>query len=238
MELTRFTPKRFTDSELFTVELGGKKYIVKSYLGDDAELRAKLEYAKLKHWRSHSFRVPSVIEGQKVPLETPNLLIEFVVGVNLSDALKDRSVAYEVKRSQLEQVYAENAKRHSLSLENDDNLLIHTDPNTDNIILTDQSYVTIDFEHPSKNKPILKAIAHEVATFSRRVLTDLGREHIEDILSLVGQSYAANPEILEKVRQLTLGRNLQFYHRYKDQKKKAKTPGLVTRYDIADGIRV
>jgi tRNA A-37 threonylcarbamoyl transferase component Bud32 len=237
MTLIPFTPKRFTDSELFTTELDGKKYLVKSYLGDDAELRRELERAKLKHWRACSFRVPDLIDGQEVSLSVPYLLIEFISGVNLSDALKDLSVSYEVKRGQLEQVYFENAKRHSLALENNDKLLVHTDPNTDNILLMDHTYVTIDFEHPSKDRLILEAIAHEVATFSRRALTDLGREHLEDIVGVVSQCYADKPEILEKVCQLTLGRNFQSYHRYKDGKKKAKKPGLVTRYDIADSVR-
>ena len=237
MELIPFTPKRFTDSELFTTDLDGKKYLVKSYLCDDAELRRELERAKLRHWRACSFRVPNFLEDQEVALESPHLLIEFISGVNLSDALKDSSIAYEVKRGQLEQVYLENAKRHSIALGNNDKLLVHTDPNTDNILLMDHTYVTIDFEHPSKDRSILEAIAHEVATFSRRALTDLGREHLEDIVGIVNQCYTDKPDVLEKVCQLTLGRNFQFYHRFKDGKKKAKKPDLVTRYDVADSIR-
>ena len=237
MTLVPFTPKRFTGSELFTTELEGKKYIVKSYLGVDAAERCELERSRLNHWKNHFFRVPDFLDGQQVALDAPHLLIDFIPGVNLSDVLKDEMFSYEVKRGQLEQVYLENVKRHISAIENNDQMLVHTDPNTDNILLVDDFYVTIDFEHPSKERPILEAIAHEVATFTRRTLTDLGREHISDVVELICHCYTKKPEILEKVCQLTLGRNFQFYHRYKDNQKKVKKLGLVTRYDVADALR-
>lgn len=237
MTLTPFTPKRFTDSELFTTEINGTKFVVKSYLGDDALLRRSLELRKLNYWKDSGFNVPNYSEQSIESLTIPHLLIEFISGVNLSDYLRDPCLEYTEKRSRLEQVYSDNARRHRIVLYQNDSMLVHTDPNTDNVLLLDDGHVTIDFEHPTKDKLALVAVAQELANFTRRALTDLGFEHVQDVVSMVKHCYQDQKTILNEVCEMTLGRNFQFYHRYKDNQKRAKKPGVVTRYDVADALR-
>ena len=237
MKLTPFRPKRFTDSELFTTEINHTRFVVKCYLGDDAVSRRNLELKKLKRWKDYGFNVPNYSEESIDSLTTPHLLIEFVSGINLSDYLRDPYSDYTEKRSRLEKIYLENARRHRIVLDQNESMLIHTDPNTDNVLLLDDGHVTIDFEHPTKDKLAIVAVTQELANFSRRALTDLGREHVEDVASMVMHHYQCQKTILDGVCDMTLSRNFQFYHRYKDYQKKAKDPYVVTRYDFADALR-
>ncbi len=243
MSLISFTPRRFTDSHLFLKEMNGKKLLIKTYINDDRDSRRELESRKNLHWSAYGFNVPQLIDIELTGLELgeiadPYLVMEFIHGVNLSDYLKNGQVSVETKLGPLSEIFELNYRRHLLALANDDSLLIHTDPNTDNIILGDGRIFFIDFEHISKPLDITTAVAKEVATFARRVIKNLGARYTSEVITLLLDAYQYNGAIMDKVEELTFGRSFQLLHRFKDHVKKRKDPELVSRYDVAETIKL
>ena len=236
MLITPFHPKRFTESELFIAKLDDKSFLLKTYIGNHAILRQEMEQTKLAHWRYHQFPVPNTFQIDIPPVKQPYLLMEYIDGQALSEYLKQSSITDDEKLSLLTQIFRCNAKRHQLALDLSDLHLIHTDPNTDNILIKDHEFFYIDFEHRVKEKTIVVAIAQEIATFCRRICTDFGREQIDTIIRLMLAEYN-NQEIIQKVISLTTERPFQIIHRTKDQRKKQKNPAIITRYDIVDAIK-
>jgi tRNA A-37 threonylcarbamoyl transferase component Bud32 len=243
MSLISFTPRRFTDSSLFLKEINGQKLLIKTYLNDDSDSRRKLESQKNLHWSACGFNVPKLVDIDPIDIELgeisdPYLVMEFIHGVNLSDYLQDRQVSPETKLKTLSEIFEINHTRHLLALANEDDLLIHTDPNTDNIILSDGRIFFIDFEHISKPLDITTAVAREVATFARRAIKNLGVGHTGEVITLLLVAYQYNGAIMDKVEELTFGRSFQLLHRFKDHVKKRKDPELVSRYDVAETIKL
>jgi tRNA A-37 threonylcarbamoyl transferase component Bud32 len=235
IELTDFTPARFTDSRLYTAEINGRKWLVKVYANEQQGLRRELERRKLLHWRERGFSVPEVLDIE-LDLPQPYLAMEYIDGMGLSDYLKDDAVGWMDKKNTLGDIFRNNWLRHARALRDHDALLLHTDPNTDNILLTRQGFCFIDFEHPGSIDDLETAIASEVATFARRALSDVGRQHTEETIALLLQAYCHDERIFNRIESLTLGRLFQWLHRLKDRQKKRKHPHLATRYDVADGV--
>jgi len=236
MELTPFTPSRFTESMLYTFQQDGAGYFVKVYLGENAGLRRDLELSKLNQWSCQNFPVPKV-NGTNIPRITdPYLIMEFIQGISLSYYLKDESFKFDIKINLLKKIFLSNYKRHQSAIKNNDKLLVHSDPNTDNIIVSGEEFHFIDFEHPGKKRHVLDACANEAASFCRRVVRDLGRSYLINIMTLFYNIYATENELLTRVEALTYNRSFHLVHRIKDRLKKAKNSELVTRYDVADAL--
>ena len=236
IELTEFAPSRFTDSRLYIAEIDGRKWLVKIYANEQQQLRRDLERSKLLHWRERAFPVPQLLDVSLDDIAQPYLVMEYVDGAGLGDYLRKAGIAWSDKKNVLSSILHRNAERHALARHERDALLIHTDPNTDNIILSGQGYFYIDFEHPGSIENLETAMAAEVATFVRRVLNDVGAEFIEEVVSLLLQAYDHDVALFTRIESLTLARPFQLLHRLKDKQKKRKNPDLVTRYDVADAV--
>lgn len=238
MSLNPFTPERFTDSTLFLKEVDGQKLLIKMFINEHKESRRELEFQKNLHWSASGFCVPKVIDIEFDEIAEPYIVMEYIDGMNLSDYLKNPKFLLAEKLKTLSELFKINYKRHRLALEHDDALLIHTDPNTDNIIISPDGLVFIDFEHFSRTLDIATAIAKEVATFARRAARDLGGSYTKDAVEILLSAYNHDALIFDRVEELTFGRSFQLLHRLKNKLKKLSNTKLVTRYDIAEAIRL
>lgn len=237
MSLSPFSPQRFTDSQLYLKELNGNKLLVKAYLNQDKFARRDMEVSKNQHWRNCGFDVPEILNVQCDEIVEPHVVMRFLPGMRLSEYLKDKGIALQEKLNILESIFIENYRRHGRALTHNDMLLLHSDPNTDNIILNQGVIWFIDFEHISNTQDVLTGVGKEVATFARRVIKDLGVEHTDVVVHTLLQAYQFNNVIMNKVEELTLARPFQIIHRLKHALRKKAQARLVTRYDIADAVR-
>ncbi len=238
MSLDSFTPVRFTDSTLFLKEIDGQKLLIKTFINEQKEARRELELEKNLHWSASGFRVPGIIDIEFREITEPYVVMEFIDGINLSDYLKNPEVLLAAKLEVLGGIFKINYRRHLIALGNNDLLLIHTDPNTDNIIIRSNQFFFIDFEHFPRSLEISAAVAKEVATFARRVVRDLGIAAMQNVVEIMLVAYNNDALILDKVEELTLGRSFQWLHRLKNNLKKRMNAKLVTRYDIIETIRL
>ncbi|HZV62051.1 MAG TPA: hypothetical protein VFF75_06505 [Methylophilaceae bacterium] len=237
MRLSSFNPQRFTDSQLYLKEVDGSKLLIKAYLNKETFARRDMEIARNSRWASCGFKVPEILGMQCEEIADPHVVMRYLQGARLSEYLKDKEVDTPVKLKTLTSIFLKNYSRHDMALATQDELLLHTDPNTDNIILDGEEVWFIDFEHISKPQDLLTGIGKEVATFSRRVIQDMGIEHAEKVIYVLLQAYQFNTAMMDKLEELTLKRPFQFIHRLKNAMKKKANPELVTRYDVAETLR-
>ena len=237
MNLTPITPDRFTDSRLSLHETADRKLLVKVFLNADKKARRDLEAAKLTRWRAAGFRVPQLAEMPVPGEREPYLVMEFVPGDTLKHFLRDTAIELDRRLATLADLFAVNYRRHLQARVQNDLLLVHTDPNTDNVILNADGFCFIDFEHSTRLSDVGTAIANEVATFARRIIRDLGVEHSRSVMVRLLAAYHHDREIFDRVEALTFGRPWQWLHRIKDQVVRWKNTGTVTRYHVADLIR-
>ena len=237
MNLKQITPGRFTNSRLLTHEASSRKLLIKVFLGKDRDQRKTMEARKLIHWKAAGFCVPELVDFQFSEVMDPYLVMEFVAGETLKNFLTSETTTLERRLDLLSDLFSLNYRRHVLARAQGDLLLIHTDPNTDNILVSRADFYFIDFEHASKITDIASAIANEVGMFVRRVIRDLGMEHRLIVIERLLTAYHYDAEIFDKVEELTLGRPYQTLHRIKDRLKRLKNSRSVTRYDVVDSIR-
>src|SRR6185503_9639723 len=149
MNLKQITPDRFTNSRLFLHEAPGRKLLIKVFLGENREQRKELEARKMSHWKDAGFCVPGLIDLQLPDVLEPYLAMEFIPGDTLKDFLTG-TTALEQRLGVLSDIFRLNYKRHMLVRSHQDLLLVHTDPNTDNLIVSGSDCYFIDFEHASR----------------------------------------------------------------------------------------
>jgi tRNA A-37 threonylcarbamoyl transferase component Bud32 len=238
MNLRQITPDRFTNSRLLLHEAPGRKLLIKAFLGDNKEHRRELEGKKLTHWKAAGFSVPQLFDLQFPEVTEPYLVMEFIAGDTLKDFLRNAATALDLRLATLADLFRLNYRRHMLVRSHHDLLLVHTDPNTDNIIVSNGDFYFIDFEHSSKKTDSTSATANEVGTFARRVIRDLGVEHSRSVVERLLVAYHYDGEIFDKVEDLTFGRPFQLLHRIKDRLRRLKNSRSVTRYDVADIVRL
>jgi len=238
MSLSPFIPGRFTDSTLFLKEIDGKKLLIKMFVNEQKEDRREMELRKNLHWSAAGFRVPRIVDIKFNEIIEPYVVMEYVEGSNLSDYLKNPEIPLVEKLKVLRELFETNYRRHMLAREREDTLLIHTDPNTDNIIISPSGLVFIDFEHLSKALDIPAAIAKEVARFTRRVIKDMGASYTKDAVEILLLAYNYDVSVFDAVEERALGQPFQPLHRLKNKLKKFKNPELVTHHDIAQAIKL
>lgn len=196
-----------------------------------------MEVQKNLHWSTSGFCVPRIMDIEFNEIVEPYVVMEYINGTNLSDYLKDPEISSAAKLETLSELLRINYRRHMLAREHDDALLIHTDPNTDNIIISSSGLVFIDFEHLSKALDISRAIAKEVARFIRRVIKDLGVNYTNDVIGILLAAYNDDISVFDRVEERTLGQPFQLFRRFKNKLKKLRNPKLVTHHDIAEAIK-
>lgn len=224
---------RNSDSRLSLVDLHGKRWLLKVYLNDFKKERCALEQTKLRHWRHAGFAVPLLFDECMEGETEPHLLIEFIEGQNLREVLRNRELPVRNKMDILRAIFVENAARHRMAKAANDRLLVHTDPNTDNILVGIGTHTYIDFEHDSQHGDITEMIGNEIAVFVRRAANDLGKVHLRELCALAFDAYREQPTLLAAAEGMTLGRHWHWAHALKDRLKRLWAPDKVTKYEVA-----
>ncbi len=237
MNLKQITPDRSTNSRLLVHEAAGGKLLIKVFLGDNKEQRKELEAKKLTCWKAEGFCVPHLIDLQIPEVTEPHIVMEFISGDTLKDFLKVEAKEPDRRLTALANLFRLNYRRHMLARSRQNMLLIHTDPNTDNIIVSGSDFYFIDFEHSSKITDIASAVANEVGTLARRIIRDLGTERTRSVIESLLVAYHCDREIFDKIEHMTFGRPFQPLHRIKDHLRRLMNSRSVTRYDVADSIK-
>jgi len=236
MKLLPFNTFPKTTNKLYTHVDGTIKYMLKSYCGPDRFARYRREKLSLEHWNKAGFNVPQVYDKKIDSIQEPYLVISFVEGTLLRQYLSANSHTYQDKLKTLTKLFEQISHRHDFAIQTNDRYLIHYDPSTGNIICTEKSFYFIDFETPAKKrKTVLELAAVEVATTCKWIVRDLGIEFLEEVMKLLVDSYKNHRFLLRLIVKRTTGRPFQFYHRWRDRRRKTANPKKeVTKYDIAD----
>lgn len=236
MELVPLTTFRKTSNQLYTLVYNKEKFLVKCYQGSSACAHRKQEQAALRYWKEAGYNVPDVFDVPVPELEHPCLVMTCVEGPSLREYLSTNTCVTEEKLQTLARLFREISERHKLAIKDNNRNLVHYDPSSGNIICSGKKFYYVDFESTPKYKSVIEAAASELSTLCRWIVRDLGIEFLEEILKLAVTSYADQEPLLKVLVKRTSGRPFQFYHRWKNKRRKLASPGEVTKYDIADGL--
>ena len=235
MKLTELQTFRKTSNVLYLLEVDEKQFLVKRYRDCDSQRRRDTEASAMAYWKSKGFLVPDLAPMSLPKIEGVYLVMSFIDGLSLREYLSQSDVEVSEKMGKLSEVFRQVYTRHKRAVENNDRQLIHYDPSTGNILIAKQDLFTIDFEAPVRNLSVQEAAAIELATLCRWITRDLGLECVRDILLRLVEAYDC-PMVLHMIVKRTAGRSFQFYHRWRDRKRKSVYPQEVTKYDIADTL--
>lgn len=237
MRLSPLNTYSKTSNKLYTLLNGHQKLVVKCYRGPRAYDHSKQERFILTHWRKAGFLVPRVYTMLIPELQEPYLVISYIPGVSLHQFLLSPSITLDQKLLTLERFFANMCSRHEQAIKNKDGNLVHYDPSSGNVILAENGFCYIDFEAPPKRRSVFSAASVEVGTICRRIVDDLGIEHVREVLQIVVSAYVNQRPLLRRTISRTTGRLFQFCHRWQDRKGKLADPQRVTKYDIAEALR-
>jgi len=236
MELFPLTTFRKTSNQLHTLVYNKEKLLVKCYQSSSACAHRKQEQATLRYWKEAGYNVPDIFDVTVPGLEQPYLVMTCVEGLSLREYLSTNTCVTEEKLQTLAKLFHEISERHKLAIEDNNRNLVHYDPSSGNIIYSGKKFYYVDFEAPPKYKSVIEAAASELSTLCRWIVRDLGIEFLEEIMKLVVTSYADQEPLLKVLVKRTSGRPFQFYHRWKNHKRKTANPKDVTKYDIVETI--
>jgi len=229
---------RKSTNAAYLLERGGRTFFVKCYNGDKAVERCACEQATLEVWSKHGFKVPGILETEIPELQSkPHLILDHVGQLTLQEFLQDKSVAQKEKLEGLSKIIRENRRRHELAVGLNEPRLIHADANTSNILISGQDFYTIDFETTIPADRLEESLSIEIAKFCRWAARDLGREQLPALIELLAQACRGREEWLGQIVSRTCGRRFQFFHRWRDRRRKRAKPDEVTKYDIADALQ-
>jgi len=237
MALSPLETFRKTTNALYILVDGGKKYVVKHYRGPGNLARRRQEELSLTHWKKAGFNAPEIHDLRVPGVPEPYLVTSFIEGLSLREYLCAGTHAVDERFSTLEMLFRELAGRHEFAVNANDCNLIHHDPSSGNIICSEDGFYFVDFEAPlRKRRSALESASIEVATTCRWIVRDLGIESIEQVLKLLVVAYASQEPLLKLIVDRTTARPFQFFHRWKNRKRKLLRPDEVTKYDIADEL--
>jgi tRNA A-37 threonylcarbamoyl transferase component Bud32 len=237
MKIAPFAAFRKTANALYTVCDGDAEYFVKCYRGPDGCERKDREERIIRLWDKEGFGVPRVYDVEIADLPGPYLVTSLVKGVALREYLVSDGQPTAEKLALLAKLFGELRRRHDLAVDRNDPRLIHPDASTGNILCTDSGFCFIDFEASSVHKcSVMERAGIEVATLSRWIVRDLGEDSLLPVLERVLAAYEGREQLLDLAAGRTMNRHFQFYHRWRDRKRKRQNPGEVTKYDIAEAL--
>jgi hypothetical protein len=237
MELQPLNTFRQGSNEVCLLRHDGRELLAKRYRGDHAATRCDYERSALQLWASCQFPVPQVW-----PIEvpqwagSPHLVTDYLGRLTLQEWLQDQTVAPAERYEFLARIFRENHRRHRLALERREPRLIHADPNSSNVLRTAGGFCFIDLERPTEIADLAEAAAVEIGKFCRWTVRDMGRVHLKPILQSVIEAYAEERPLLQRFVDRTCARGFQWLHRWRDRKRRARQPGEITKYDLADTL--
>jgi hypothetical protein len=193
-------------------------------------------------WCNEGFGVPEILDltlsfpgNANVP-DAPYLVLSLIEGRTLQDILKDPATTMPQRQAAWRAVLTDLRCRHDRAIATAQPLLAHPDSNTRNIMIGPGGVFYLDLEARQTKACPVEAAAIELGKLCRWAVGDLGAACCREILEPVLDVYRDRRVILERIVQQTLGRPFQWVHRRRDRRLKARSPGQVTKYDIADAL--
>jgi tRNA A-37 threonylcarbamoyl transferase component Bud32 len=190
----------------------------------------------LNHWNESGFNVPKIVAKKIECIKEPYLVTSFIEGPSLREYLLGNSCSLEEKLELLTRFFKEMDNRHKLSINSNDPDIAHHDPSTDNVILAENHFYFLDFETPRKKRSVIELASIEVATICRWIVRDLGIDYVQEVLKRMVAVYKGQDNLLKPIVKRTCSRPFQFYHLWRDERKKVADPKDVTKYDIANAL--
>jgi tRNA A-37 threonylcarbamoyl transferase component Bud32 len=210
--------------------------LVKVYTGAGARLRRRTEMETLEHWRRAGYAVPRVYPAAAPASPRPHLVLDYIPGQTLRDCLRDDRRDIEQRLSLAGEVLAGLSARQARALKLGDWRLLRDDANTGNFVVDgDGRIFQVDFERVPAAENLHEAAAMELAKLMRWMARDLGRPNLDRLAALAVKAYGGQSQVIGRVIDRTLARLGQWFHRFRDARKRAQE-GEITKYDIAEGL--
>ncbi len=199
--------------------------------------RRDFEKTCLALWRERGFRVPAEmpVPADVAHGEAPCLGIEHLPGERLDACLTHPDRDDTGLREILKTLFRDMRERHCLAIFENEHRLIHYDANVRNVIIQDGQPAHIDFEMGHLEEEIDRSAAREVLKLSLQTANLLGPVQVPAIAAILVADYGII-HILQRIVKEIHGAPFQSIHRFRDRRRKADRPALVTKYDLADAL--
>jgi SAM-dependent methyltransferase/tRNA A-37 threonylcarbamoyl transferase component Bud32 len=199
--------------------------------------RRNFEHECLTLWRAKGFRVPEILPvPEHLRPTTPHIGLAVVPGERLDHFLADPSRSSDDKLALVANIYEEMRRRHCDAVFEQNHRLVHYDANLRNFIIIENQPVHIDFEMGHLGEAIEKSAAREVKKFTLQILNILKAEYADQVIQLLLRRY----NIISIIRRMIdeeLKRHFFSIHLSRDQKRKRRRPGLLTKIDLAAKLK-
>jgi len=190
----------------------------------------------INHWKKAGFSVPEIYDRVVPDVNEPYLVLSCIEGMPLREYLSTDTFPIDEKLQTLARLFNEMRERHKLAMRNDDYWLVHYDPSPTNVICSVGQFWYVDFEAKPKYPSVMEAAGTELLTLCKWIVRDLGIEFLDRVMGIVVTSYRGQKPLLRLLVKRTSGRPFQFFHRWRDSKRKLSNPRAATKYDIANAI--
>jgi len=220
------------------------KYTLLRWFGVDVPIeylspaqRRNFEQECLTLWRIKGFRVPEILPvPEDLRPTTPHIGLAAVQGERLDHLLGDPSLGSDDKLAVIANIYEEMRQRHCMAVFEQNHRLVHFDANLRNLIISEIQPVHIDFEMGHLNEAIEKSAAREAKKFTLQVLNILKAEYADQVIQLLLRRY----NIINIIRRMIdeeFKRPFLSIHLSRDRKRKRRSPGLLTKIDMAAKLK-
>lgn len=237
-ELASLGTFRQGTNEVCLLRHEGRQLLAKRYRGAQPQARCDYERNTLQLWASLNLPVPRLWDVDVPEWHgSPYVVTDFLSRLTLQEWLADGAIPESAKLAFLTRIFTENHRRHRLALERREPRLIHADPNSSNVLRSEEAFYFIDFERPAEFTDLAVAVAVELGKFCRWTVRDFGVTQLEPVMRLLVTAYGDDRHLLRLFIDRTCARPFQVIHRWRDRRRKARQPGEVTKYDLADTLR-
>lgn len=197
--------------------------------------RQAFEMTVLEHWKRNGYAVPDILPSPFTEYtRMPHLVTRWISGEALQNILC-KSTGFSSWKGTLEQLFLETESRHRQALAIGDEKLCHIDANARNIIVSDDRIYHVDFEMGRPWEPAETWACREVLKLLISICEAISTEERPDALALFRQTYHLET-VLNDIRKSIIARPFQGFHRWRNQRKKAKAPGRVTLYELLETL--
>ena len=199
--------------------------------------RRAFECQCLELWRQKGFEVPAEqVLPETYVSQRPTVGLEWVQGTRLDRLLGDARCGETEQLAVIGNVYSEMRTRHCVAIFENEHRLIHYDANSRNLIIRGAKPVHIDFEMGHLNEPIDNSAAREVLKISLQLANQSGLKRFDAVIDLLVANYGIR-HILHRIIDDIYRQKFLWYHLKKDQRRKIKKPGLITKVDVAQALK-
>jgi SAM-dependent methyltransferase/tRNA A-37 threonylcarbamoyl transferase component Bud32 len=188
-------------------------------------------------WQSKGFKVPEIRPvPEHLKPNTPHIGLAAVRGERLDHLLVDPLRGLDDKLALIENTYEEMRRRHCIAIFEQNHRLVHYDANLRNFIMQEGQPVHIDFEMGHLGEDIEKSATREAKKFTLQVLNVLKTEYADRVIQILLSRYNIT-SIIRRMIDEEFKRPFLRIHLRRDRKRKRRTPGLLTKIDLAVKLR-